>query len=727
MPLNGTGHLRGIQRRLVQCRTQAVQLHTRPVALQKRFNHVQVPPIQHRQLNGFSESQQNGAPLEHAALKANEDANSSHPGLQDHRIYNALPRSNSIRLLILESGRGVEPIQCQLEVADLSDIQEYEALSYTWGDAQITKSIICSGQRTPVTINLHTALLHLRHEDKPRVLWIDALCINQQDNAEKSQQVPLMSEIYSEATRVVIWLGEETEDVAGALETIPRMQRHYNKILRFRKWIYPSLFFLGPLSGLLMDIFSPRRTHPPDVNWKKFTKLLERPWFLRTWIIQEVVLPKEVMVCSGHVSITWDALQDVAWGIYTIGTANFGTPSFTRTLLALDLVVQERRKRHFFFGIGLKARPPRVVELLVDSRNFLCTNQRDKIYGLLGIAMDANEEGKQLLPDYSRSIEDVYKDFVIWNVLTRRSLSSFSLTSQTKASSSKSAGSNSVLPSWVPDFANLIESLTLLPLTTQETRRGTFDAAKGTDVMARFNKRNNTLCVWGITVDSVQALGQKEGLSPTMEKASRERLIVKAAVWLSECLSMAQDADAQRATPVDVGREKGGMGDVESQTKTSTTEENFFLSPKYWEKFWQTMMMEHNEQGVPVSRMYQSIAKQCIANMLHAPTALQTEAGRKRFHQRAWNHRRIWGVIAGRGADRRFMVTKGGRLGWAPLNAVPGDTICALYGGKLLYVLRDCGGGQFRLVGDCYVHGMMKGESMDQDRMRRDSREFEMV
>ena len=80
----------------------------------------------------------------------------------------------------------------------------YEALSYTWGDPKITKPVICSGKKIEITANLHSALYHLRYPDRQRILWVDALCINQEDDNDKETQVQRMGRIYSKAQRVLI-------------------------------------------------------------------------------------------------------------------------------------------------------------------------------------------------------------------------------------------------------------------------------------------------------------------------------------------------------------------------------------------------------------------------------------------------------------------------------------------------------------------------------------------
>ncbi|CZR65469.1 uncharacterized protein PAC_15369 [Phialocephala subalpina] len=117
--------------------------------------------------------------------------------------------SNTIRLK-LHPGHQNAVIECELEVFDLEARPRFEALSYVWGNTNPPGIITCNGQQHPVTPNLALALKRLRLPDTTRIVWIDAICVNQEDLEERSQQVQLMRVIYSQAWRVVVWLGEDS-------------------------------------------------------------------------------------------------------------------------------------------------------------------------------------------------------------------------------------------------------------------------------------------------------------------------------------------------------------------------------------------------------------------------------------------------------------------------------------------------------------------------------------
>jgi hypothetical protein len=115
-----------------------------------------------------------------------------------------------IRLLHIEVGYNEQPLYCRLVGASLTCSPSYEALSYTWGTTEKNSSITCGGLLLFVTQNLHEALRHLRQPNRERVMWVDALCINQDNHCERTEQVLMMRNIYANASHVVIWLGKDT-------------------------------------------------------------------------------------------------------------------------------------------------------------------------------------------------------------------------------------------------------------------------------------------------------------------------------------------------------------------------------------------------------------------------------------------------------------------------------------------------------------------------------------
>ena len=177
----------------------------------------------------------------------------------------------------------------------------YEALSYTWGSADGPIDLFVdvsrrSDQSLPLTWNLECALQHLRYTDKPRILWIDAICVNQQGLSERSKQVARMAGIYSLAKEVLVWLGPEADNSTSALETLRKMG-NLVEVNFSANTLSPSsnakysdeLALANPMQKLLCTA---ERVMPIHL-------LFGRPWFERLWIQQEIRLATSATIICG--------------------------------------------------------------------------------------------------------------------------------------------------------------------------------------------------------------------------------------------------------------------------------------------------------------------------------------------------------------------------------------------------------------------------------------------
>jgi hypothetical protein len=201
-------------------------------------------------------------------------------------VYRSLPPGKgNIRLLILLPAQEKSAeLSCILCAASLNKLPDYEALSYTWGDPKDTSPILLNGQVFHATKTLVSGLRHLRHKEagKVRVLWVDAVCINQTDIMEKNHQVQQMAQIYKVAKSVIVWLGPETNTTHGAVSFIlEAVQRSNEKHSNFNPdWI--------------ADLIKDESQTSVFAALKNF---FSRPWFKRVWVVQEVALAKEIIVC----------------------------------------------------------------------------------------------------------------------------------------------------------------------------------------------------------------------------------------------------------------------------------------------------------------------------------------------------------------------------------------------------------------------------------------------
>lgn len=149
-----------------------------------------------------------------------------------HPLYRPIQKDKEIRLLVLEPGEGNDTIRCRLKHVSLSEDPKYEALSYVWGHSRKKGHIYCDDRPIAIGKELFDALEALRKPDRERVLWIDALCINQSDDLEKGKQIKHMGDIYACSEHVLIWLGKATSQTTGAFGAIRKVDRFLKQLGR---------------------------------------------------------------------------------------------------------------------------------------------------------------------------------------------------------------------------------------------------------------------------------------------------------------------------------------------------------------------------------------------------------------------------------------------------------------------------------------------------------------
>ncbi|KAI9878947.1 MAG: hypothetical protein M1830_010065 [Pleopsidium flavum] len=383
--------------------------------------------------------------------------------------YKAL-RNGEIRLLDLSAGETSSQLSCRIVHCSIDDPPLFEALSYTWGPPGDSHTISCDNEDICVTVNLKSALLRLRSPVLQRKLWIDQICINQDELQERNEQVALMGDIYRKAQQVLIWLGEEDED--------SRFGLNYVQIL---------LAELQPVfdNGLGEIKFSDliKALGMPAIKggaWNALGRIFERTWFRRLWVVQEAALAAVATVMCGSQTVPWQDLVKVC-------QCQVGSHDPEHEAHSSMLAIETQRERH-----ERRLQSPFINILLLCS-DFNCTDPRDKIFGLLGLTTDAGDP--MLAPDYSLSVQEVYGKVTRFLMTRDKSLAVLGDVKEPKSLQG--------LPTWTPDWS--------IPLATQKTLgsrfRGRYDAAQSTQASVQFSDDLRTLFLDGVVVDSIYALG----------------------------------------------------------------------------------------------------------------------------------------------------------------------------------------------------------------------------
>lgn len=371
--------------------------------------------------------------------------------------YTPLVRPLEIRVLILHPGKKGSPIECTLEHRCLgSNKAHFDALSYVWGNPAVTGEITCNNRRRNVGKNLYDALERLRLPDDERVLWIDALCINQADNQEKTQQVRLMGEIYSKAQRVLIWLGnnEAIQAGVGKLASWQPDEKHvdwkplkpvFTNVLFYQAQAF--LIWLGFDSAVNMGVANLEQPQSPrQFDWSALIPVVQSPWFNRVWCIQELVLASNPLIVSRDSMISWDHFARAVLSLRTqFNTYRMKTQRQNNQSIENFYFLHDMRQKHK----NKRSQRHNLLELLFLTRGFQATDPRDKLFALVGLAGDVLSSDWEVTPNYDLSVAEVYHRFALWHLTRKRQFEIFSFGRGQGLSLSPELEQ---LPSWVPDL-----------------------------------------------------------------------------------------------------------------------------------------------------------------------------------------------------------------------------------------------------------------------------------
>ncbi|KAK5683575.1 hypothetical protein LTS10_005108 [Elasticomyces elasticus] len=326
------------------------------------------------------------------------------------------------RVLHLLPGWPDTAIRCQLHTVPLADDipPVYEALSYTWGAV------------SQVTDNLWVALNGLRHRFIwSRTIWVDAVCINQLDLAERGSQVALMRDIYSSADRVNVWLGVPTSDI---------FTRAPDSLALLRKWITSEqgrLERIKPWGEWLREcvVRLPAAYRLLNQTPQRIAEALggSQPWWTsRVWCVQEYVLGKKIYICYGRTEMLYNRKP---FGVLCKAyQAHSGT-----TLRALN------RLERILYDYELE-KPKSLLEAAQMTKDAAAGDPRDKVYALLGILPHTATD--RIVPDYTLPTWQVYAQATFASMIASNSLDSLALTAAKPSTEPD-------LPSWALHFSRV--------------------------------------------------------------------------------------------------------------------------------------------------------------------------------------------------------------------------------------------------------------------------------
>ena len=589
----------------------------------------------------------------------------------------------------------------------LSDAPAYKALSYFWGPpsdafAEIEICLMTGTnltgkvpgafgiisqsngeehetyfmrQRFPVSLGLEAAMRGLDPMIESVPIWIDAVCIDQNNDLEKGHQVSFMDRIYRRADGVYIWLGEEADESGLAMDLLSE----YNIIRGCGE-------DKGKDPYMLTEQFT-KRTEKWTSHWRAFGKLIKRPWFSRRWIIQESVFAQQKSIFCGTRGACWESLTRVAelYHYYNCRGEGNGLQDdwgLVRNLEWASAKVKNGEEHHLT-----------LAALLARFYKSCCTDPRDAVYSLVSMARDIDPE--DWLPDYSTKSDDL--------MVLRKAFEHLVHTTQSLDVMCRTTKDPDETVTWLPKLGQTYRcdcgstdglkfgyrdaSLTTFAMKIWDYPLAVYSASGSTRPKIRFSTNGRLLFADGYIVDSIKKIPPRPGHSHCR---SCDRMTLDLRSWLDVAFDIHQKRLGRPGILAGFLRSVVGNRTLKRSRGVKETIEEMIEGLQIVETLSEAWFCILGETGCFTDSCGCDVFD--LRDMEHSTELL--------FMQRA-----VTIVLS----DRTFAVTECS-MGFVPRIAQEGDIVGILLGCSVPIILRPCTTGSgFTFVGECYIHWLMEG------------------
>ena len=585
------------------------------------------------------------------------------------------PLKFEIRLMRLRGGPVDSKLECNLQIQSLSsdvDVPPYEALSYVWADIPGKGMLYVDGIQQTITANLAEALSHLRYEDRDRLLWVDAVCINQTHLIERGHQVRLMGTVYARSSEVLIWLGPESDDSAQALQDLENLSedKHLHELDFYghmaddgQTWLPAPVERIIPLENLL-----------------------KRAYWSRIWVVQEIVRAQKATVFCGPSSLAWDTCVKVRdnW------------PKHSRKCCNTECNVMHPRTRRVMNWVNSSWRRYQdaggdLLSRLSLTRGLAAKDPRDKIFAALGLMRD---NAYLPDPDYKSRYPVVFRDWAAKMIEIIGGLDVFLYTQYSLR--------HEDIPSWVPDWTKYETSVRFQAERLEHHRHisRSFNADGCSDEAPVFSVDGNRLRLAGYKLDTISKVG--------------EALMYNRKDHLTDDQNQIGAVKAWNAVLESWSRVTSTTGSLDSHYPDG--------GGTYSDAYWRTLLSDHiTEVGTYLGDRtsaddeprYQRW-RQWFEDLVQQPDAAKPAFYKDSLAADRDLDRFDW-TIMNMNYNRRLFSTSTGRIGMGSADMEPGDLVVLFRGGRTPFVLRlsdqnFTDGPVYQIVGYAYVHGVMDGE-----------------
>jgi Heterokaryon incompatibility protein (HET) len=636
--------------------------------------------------------------------------------------YEPLAFDGLFRLVDLHFGSPSDDLMCTVYTERLGR-KPFTAVSYCWGSSERPHLMKCSDPKRieidglnyygpaekptgviKITENLRNLLLAMRTEDTYVTLWIDSICINQEDVDEKTEQVKMMSLIYDNSSSTIVYLGESDRQTEAAMEFA-------KKLAAMDDWPKEKVpqFLPGERHPIDPPLVGDQGQPEPFLDgWLALTRLLDRDWFKRVWVVQEIILSRLVGVHCGRHWIRWDVIATACQVVVSNNMYEFDhMRQRCGIVLTLDRrrrgYVEARRQLKEFGKIDLDNIPDfamsmNLAMLQMWTRHCGATDPRDKVLALRNICIPGNLE---ILPpiDYSMSVSEVYV----------RAARYWFLSQPTRPLQFLTCVDNSIhaedLPSWCPDWRKRWKGE---PLSTIKNSKG---AARDVPAVATFPEIPDPfrlplrLTIRGfylMTIKEVEGLKLPEG----WETARHSSMINEFSGPYPTTIQSYHEAFLRAANP-QVPEDFAGPA-----VRPFTFWE--FMRARATGKTLRPASIDVDGETQYISvEVSEDMGPVLDSRIPHTPLTQTVLYDRLPFWYRSAPPVPQESVVFG----RVFFISTHGFMGLVPEAAKAGDHICVFLSGATPVVLRQkmAGDGKtvFGFVGEAYAYGLMNHEPLD--------------
>ncbi|KAF5581030.1 heterokaryon incompatibility het-6 [Fusarium pseudocircinatum] len=625
-------------------------------------------------------------------------------------LYQPLNKDKrEIRLLEILPITPDNKVNCKLHTVLLTPDLYYTCISYVWGDPNITEDIVVDGVTRQVTVNLATALRHLKQHwiDIERMsdpeldtskfrLWADALCINQKDDSERLHQVNMMADIYSSAAMVLAWITATGKVVQKAFKVFEKMVKIAEENVDSETWdsALPSKFTGLTEAELSKICESLPAWHISELSWLcpkvstgfdtlDASKLWDGPYgavtefcalnfWNRVWIYQEVILAKRLYFVSRTRLIEHSSCLVALCGLVDFmellraGTVESRQKRNINMMQTVFSKIWDLSMARFMFrGIVDGDKNPAYCLWHLDlyfSTHSEASNKLDYIYGLLGVTKSP------ITPDYTKSIREVTLEFMAW-----------------------------VLPLW--------------KAAVGRGRSNSRQILKFLNIHAIGLKRIDGLPSW----------------APVFSKADRRRPITR--MREETCPAYCTVPELSNGLPIDIVGDSLWIKGVKAQTVMSVYDE--YVSVHLMTTGLQKCIMEFMKSPQDIYPTGKTVLEVLCCTLLQKEkyeifafdvglcighwTDLEIPAPSRNWTGQWSQHPYVqavlleWFYSSLKHEGNRLFTTKDGYIGTMPDDVLPGDVVCVLAGSEDLAVLRS-EDDHYLFVGCCFMIGLMSGE-----------------